>query len=146
MGLVLTKDLLIALASGFFGAVLGAYITTAINRSNRRVAAIERMLSLVYSIGRRCWSQPEGERPALVFEEHYSELWAAYSSLKAAMPWYRRKGLDRAWQRYMVMDHYYDHIPNGDFSKYFAKGTHKSRDEAVERSHHFIRYLLALQR
>jgi hypothetical protein len=44
----------------------------------------------------------------------------------------------------MVVD-YYDQIPNDEYSKVFHKGTHKSREEAVEKSAEFVRYLVALR-
>jgi hypothetical protein len=51
---------LLGLASGFLGAILGAYVAVRINRGNRKVAATERMLSLVYPIGFKSWL---GARP-----------------------------------------------------------------------------------
>jgi hypothetical protein len=37
--------------SGLIGALVGAWVAIAINRSNRKVEAIEKMLALVYLIG-----------------------------------------------------------------------------------------------
>ncbi len=102
------------------------------------------MLALVYPIGFKSWWTPEEGKPALIFHENYSELWGAYAALRAALPWWKRKKLDKAWQRYMVID-YYDQIPEDEYSKVFQKGTHKSREEAVERSGEFVRYLIGLR-
>jgi hypothetical protein len=132
------------LVSGFLGAVLGGYVAIRINRGNRKVAATEQMLSIVYPIGFKSWWQPEEGKPALIFHEHYSELWAAYAALRTALPWWKRKSLDAAWQRYMVID-YYDQIPDDQSSKIFQKGTHKTREEAVERSSEFVKYLIELR-
>jgi hypothetical protein len=138
------EQFLLSLASGFLGAILGSYVTIRINSGNRKVAAIEKMLSLVYPIGFKSWWQPEEGRPALIFHEHYSELWAAYTALRAALPWWKRKRLDAAWNKYMVID-YYDQIPDDEHSKVFQKGTHKTREEAVERSGEFVKYLIELR-
>ncbi len=135
---------MLSLMSGFLGALLGGYVAIRINRGNRKVAAIERMLSVVYPIGFKSWWQPEEGKPALIFHEHYSELWAAYAALRATLPWWKRTSLDGAWQRYMVID-YYNQIPDDQYSKVFQKGTHKTKEEAVERSGEFVRYLLALR-
>ena len=138
------KPPLLNLTSAFVGAIIGAYVAIRINRANRRIAATEKMLALVYPIGFKSWWKPEEGKPALIFHENYSELWGAYSALRAALPWWKRKGLDKAWQRYMMID-YYDRIPEDEYSKVFHKGTHKSREEAVERSGEFIRYLVELR-
>lgn len=132
------------LTSGFIGAIVGACVAILINSANRKVAAIEKMLSLVYPIGLKSWWEPQEGKPALIFHENYSELWSAYAALRAALPWWRRKGLDKAWQKYMVID-YYDQIPEDQYSKVFQKGTHKSREEAVERSGEFVSYLIKLR-
>jgi len=112
------EQYILNLISGFIGAALGAYVAIRINSANRKVAAIEKMLSLVYPIGFKSWWQPDEGRPALIFHENYSELWGAYAALRAALPWWKRKGLEKAWQRYMVLD-YYDQIPEGEYSKVF---------------------------
>ena len=135
------EQYILNLTSGFIGAILGAYVAIKINNANRKVVAIEKMLSLVYPIGFKSWWEPEQGKPALIFQEKYSELWGAYAALRAALPWWKRKGLDKAWQKYMVID-YYDQIPEDQYSKVFQKGTHKSREEAVERSGEFVRYLI----
>jgi len=44
----------------------------------------------------------------------------------------------------MVID-YYDTIPDSEYSKLFLKGTHTSREEAVEKSSEFIQYLVKLR-
>jgi hypothetical protein len=138
------KHYILNLTSGVIGAILGAYVATWINRANRRVAAVERMLSLAYPIGFKSWWKPEEGKPALIFHEHYSELWGAYTALRAALPWWKRTGLDKAWQQYMVIK-YYDQIPEDQYSKVFEKGTHRSREEAVEKSAEFVRYLIELR-
>ena len=138
------EQLIINLLSGFLGAIIGAYVTIRINSGNRKVAAVENMLSLVYPLGFKSWWQPEEGKPALIFHEHYSELWAAYASLRAALPWWNRKQLDTAWQKYMAID-YYDKIPDEQYSKVFQKGTYKTRKDAVERSGEFVKYLCQLR-
>ena len=80
----------------------------------------------------------------MIFHEHYSELWGASAALRAALPWWKRSGFDKAWQRYMRIE-YYDQIPNDQYYKIFQKGTHRSREEAVERSAQFILYLIKLR-
>ena len=94
-----------------------------INWANRKVAAIEKMLSLVYPIGFKSWWEPDQGNPNRIFHENYSQLWSAYAALRAALPWWKRKGLDKAWQKYMVID-YYVQIPEDEYSKIFQKGTH----------------------
>lgn len=138
------EQYILNLASALIGAIIGAYVAIRINSANRRIAAIEKMLALVYPIGFKSWWKPEEGKPALIFHENYSELWGAYAGLRAALPWWKRKGLDKAWQRYMAID-YYDQIPDDQHSKIFQKGTHKSREEAVEKSSEFVRYLIELR-
>lgn len=138
------KEYLLSLTSGLIGTIVGVWMAGWINRSNRKVAAIERMVSLVYPIGFKSWWQPEPGKPALIFHENYSDLWGAYAALRAALPWWKRKGLDTAWKNYMVIG-YYDTIPDSEYSKVFLKGTHNSREEAVEKSSEFIRYLVKLR-
>ena len=138
------EQYLLSLTSAFVGAIIGASVAIWINRANRRIAATEKLLALAYPIGFKSWWKPEEGKPALIFHENYSELWGAYAALRAALPWWKRKKLDKAWQRYMVID-YYDQIPEDEYSKVFQKGTHKSREEAVERSGEFVRYLIGLR-
>ncbi len=140
----LMEQLTLSLVSGLFGTIIGAYIAIIINTRDRKIAAIEHMLSLVYPIGFKSWHQPEVGKPELIFHEHYSELWAAYAALRAALPCWKRKRLDAAWKKYTVID-YYDQIPDDQPSKIFQKGTHKTREEAVERSAEFVRYLIELR-
>ncbi len=135
---------MLSLASGFLGAIIGAYVAIRIDTGNRKIAAVDHMLSLVYPIGFKSWHEPVDGKPALIFHEHYPQLWAAYAALRAALPRWKRKGLDAAWQKYMVID-YYDQIPDGQYSKIFQKGTHKTREEAVARSGEFVRYLVELR-
>ena len=138
------EQLVLSLASGLIGALLGVYVAIRINSGNRRVAAVENMLAIVYPIGLKSWWQPDKGKPALIFHEKYSELWSAYAALRAALPFWKRKGLDAAWQKYMVMD-YYDKIPEEQLSKVFQKGTHKTREEAIEKNGEFINYLIKLR-
>ena len=135
------EQIMLSLVSGILGAIIGSYITIKINRDNRKVAAVEHMLSLVYPIGFKSWWEPDEGRPALIFHDKYTELWAAYAALRAALPCWKRKGIDAAWQKYMVIN-YYDQIPDEQYSKVFQKGTHKTREEAVERSGEFVNYLI----
>lgn len=135
---------ILPLVSGFVGAILGAFVALGINSANRRIAATEKMLSLVYLIGFRSWSNPDEGRPGMIFHENYSELWNASAALRAALPWRKQKGFDKAWQKYMRIE-YYDEIPEDQYSKIFQKGTHRSKEEAVERSAEFVRYLIRLR-
>jgi len=132
------------LTSGVIGAILGAYIAIRINSANRKIASVGKMLSLVYPIGFKSWWSPDEGKPALIFHENYSELWGAYAALRATLPCWKRKELDKAWQKYMAID-YYDQIPEDQHSKVFQKGTHGSREEAVEKSAEFVRYLIKLR-
>lgn len=135
---------ILPLTSGFIGAILGAAVTLRINHTNRKIAAVEKMLALVYPIGFKSWWHPDEGKASLIFHENYSELWGAYAALRAALPRRKRKGLDKAWHNYMAVD-YYDEIPDDQYSKVFHKGTHKSREEAVQRSAEFLRYLVGLR-
>jgi hypothetical protein len=46
---------ILSLASAFVGAIIGASVAILINRANRRIAATEKMLALVYPIGFKSW-------------------------------------------------------------------------------------------
>lgn len=130
------EQLVLSLASGLIGALLGAYVAIRINSDNRRVAAIENMLALVYPIAFKSWWQPDEVKPALIFQEKYPELWSAHAALRAALPFWKRKGLDSAWQKFMVIE-YYDKIPEEQLTKVFNRGAHETREEAVEKSGEF---------
>ena len=63
------EQIMLSLVSGILGAIIGSYITIKINRDNRKVAAVEHMLSLVYPIGFKSWWEPDEGRPALIFHD-----------------------------------------------------------------------------
>jgi len=138
------QQIMLGLASGILGAILGAWAAFKLNKDNARAAAIENMLSLVYPIGFKSWWQPEQGKPALIFHDQYPALWSAYARLRSALPRRMRKKCDDAWHQYMAID-YYDQIPEDQPSKVFSKGTHKTREEAIKRSAEFIKYLVALR-
>jgi hypothetical protein len=135
---------LLILTSGFIGAILGAYVAIRINSANRKVAAVEKMLSLVYRLGFKSWWNPDQGKPAIIFHDNYPELWSAYAALRATLPFWKRKEFDKAWHSYMAID-YYDQISEDQHSKVFQKGTHRTKEEAVEKSAEFIRYLVTLR-
>lgn len=138
------EQFLTNIASGFLGALFGACAAIIINSGNRKVAAVENMLALVYPLGFKSWWDPEQEKPALIFHERYPQLWEAQASLRAALPWFKRKKFDTAWQRFMAIE-YFDEIPNKQPSKIFHKGTYGTRDEAVQKSAEFLVYLNRLR-
>ncbi|OGT72985.1 MAG: hypothetical protein A2W76_02785 [Gammaproteobacteria bacterium RIFCSPLOWO2_12_47_11] len=138
------EQFLTNLASGFLGALVGAYVTIRINSGNRKVAAVEHMLALVYPLGFRSWWEPGQGKTALIFHENYPQLWEAQASLRAALPWFKRKELDSAWQKFMAIE-YFNEIPNDQPSKIFQKGTYNTRDEAVQKSAEFLAYLNGLR-
>jgi len=133
------------LLSGLIGTVFGVSITVWMNYVNRKDAAITRMISLVYPIGFTSWWHGEEWKADSIFHEQYSELWGAYTALRSALPCWKRNELDKSWQKFMVMDHYYDKLPEEDISKIFQKGTHKTKDEAVQCSSKFVHYLIQLR-
>lgn len=133
----------VSLLSGLLGAIIGAWAAVRINSTNRRTAAVQHMLSIVYPIGFQSWWDPDEGRPELIFHERYAELWAGYAALKAALPRWRRTAFDHAWQEYMAIE-YFNEIPNAEYSKIFQKGVHRTREDAVRRSSQFITYLRAL--
>jgi hypothetical protein len=130
--------------SGLIGAIIGACVTIWINRTNRKVAAIEKMLSVVYPIGLKSWREPDEGNPSRIFDENYSELWGSYAALYAALPWWRRKGIKKAWQKYIMPD-YYDQIPSDDPAKIFQGPFYETTGEARRRSAEFVRYLMELR-
>ena len=115
-------------------------MTISINNNNRKIVSIERMMSVVYPLGFKCWYQPDKVEHCSIFHDNYSKLWEAYASLRASLPFFKRKGLDKAWHHYMAIE-YYDEIPDTQPSKIFQKGVHRSREDAIERSSKFIKYL-----
>lgn len=138
------EHLLTNLASGFLGSLVGAYVTIWINGSNKKVVAVENMLALVYPLGFKSWYEPDQGGPALVFHERYPQLWQAHASLRAALPCFKRKEFDSAWQKFMAIE-YFDEIPNDQASKVFQKGTFSTRAESVQRSAEFLAYLNRLR-
>jgi hypothetical protein len=135
-------SLLFNLISGLVGALIGAGISIYIYRRSQRDAAQQKLLAMVYRLGFESWYNPQEGKPGLIFHEHYNLLWSLYAELRQCilMPW-NRKRLDKAWQKYMHMDNYYDEIPNSEFWKIFAKGTHTSKEEAVRASSEFVDFL-----
>jgi hypothetical protein len=138
------EQILTNLASGFLGSLVGAYITIRINSSNRKVVAVENMLALVYPLGFKSWYEPDQGKPALIFHERYPQLWQAHASLRAALPFFKRKEFDAAWQKFMAIE-YFDVIPNDQSSKIFQKGAYSTREESVQRSAEFLAYLNGLR-
>ena len=55
------------LMSGVIGAILGAYMAIKINSANRKIAGVEKMLSLVCPIGFKSWWNLDEGKPALNF-------------------------------------------------------------------------------
>ena len=92
------KEYLLNVASGFGGAMIGVFVALWINRVNRKIAAVERMLSLVYPIGFLSWWKPDEGRAGIIFHERYTDLWNASASLRAALPWWKRSAFNKAWQ------------------------------------------------
>ena len=138
------EQFLTNLASGFLGALIGAYVAIRINNGNRKISAVENMIALVYPLGFKSWWEPEQGKPAMIFHEQYPQLWKAQASLRAALPWFKRKEFDSKWQRFMAIE-YFNEIPDEQLSKIFQKGTYNTRDEAVERSAEFLVYLNGLR-
>ena len=138
------EQFLTNLASGFLGALLGAYVTIRINSGNRKVAAVENMIALVYPLGFESWCEPLQGKPALIFHERYPQLWGAQASLRTALPCFKRRKFDAAWQKFMAIE-YFNEIPNDQPSKIFQKGTYSTRDEAVQKSAEFLAYLNSLR-
>ena len=135
-------DSLVAnLLSGLFGALIGAFISIYIYHRSRLHAARQKLLALVYQFGFQSWWNPEQGKPTMIFHNNYPALWGAYTDLRQCLPPWRRKGLDKAWQKYMRMDHYYDEIPDDQIGKIFHKGAVTSRDEAVKLSGDFVAFL-----
>ena len=130
--------------SGLIGAIIGVCVALWINWNNRKVAEIERMLSVVYPIGFKSWWEPDQSNPSRIFHENASQLWGAYVALYAELPWWRRKGLRKAWQKCILPD-YYDQIPADEPAKIFEKPPYETTSEASRRSAEFIRYLLELR-
>ena len=114
------KEYILNFASGFGGATLGVLVSLWINRVNRKTAAVERMLSLVYPIGFLSWWKPDEGRAGIIFHERYADLWNASASLRAALPWWKRSDFAKARQSYMMME-YYDQIPEDEYAKIFQK-------------------------
>lgn len=132
------------IASGFLGALIGAYVAIRINAGNRKIEATENLVALVYPLGFKSWWEPDQGKPALIFHDCFPQLWEAQASLRAALPWFKRKEFDAAWQKFMAIE-YFNDIPRDQLSRIFQKGTYTSRDEAVERSAEFLVYLNGLR-
>ena len=134
------------LISGLLGALIGAGISVYIFHRSQFETARQKLLALVYQLGFESWYNPQEGKPGIIFHEHYRFLWVSYAELRQCLllPW-RRKSLDKAWQKYMQMDHYYDDIPDSEFQKIFAKGVHKTREEAVKASSEFVRFLTGMR-
>jgi hypothetical protein len=128
------------LLSGLIGALIGASISFYVHYRSRLDAARQKLLGLVYRLGFQSWWNPESGKPALIFHDNYPALWEAYAELRRYLPVWRRKSLDKAWQKYMRIE-YYDEIPDDEPWKVFQKGTVTSRDEAVRVSGEFVRFL-----
>lgn len=135
------EQFLTNIASGFLGALIGACVAIRINYENRQISAVEDMIALVYPLGFESFWEPDQARPAMIFHEHYPQLWRAQASLRAALPWFKRKEFDTKWQRFMAINE----IPDDQWSKVFLKGTYTTRDEAVQRSAEFLEYLNGLR-
>lgn len=137
-------QVLISLTSGLVGAILGVLGAMQVNRVNRRHDAVDALVALVYPIGFKAWWKPDDGKPALGIHERYAELWAAYVALRKWLPSRKRTRLDSAWKEFAAID-WYDDIPDNEPGKVFQKGTHMSREEVVQKSQQFIRFLTELR-
>ena len=137
-------EISISLLSGLLGALIGSYVTIKINSFNRKIAAVEKMLSIVYPLGYKSWWEPEDGKSTLIFHESYPRLWEAQASLRSSLSFHKRKKFDTAWKQFMAIEGF-DEIPNTQPSKIFTKGVYNSRDEAVKRSADFVKYLNKLR-
>lgn len=132
------------LLSGLIGALIGAFISFYIYRRNRRDAARQKLLTLVYRLGFESWWNPETGKPAIIFHDNYPSLWEAYEQLRHCLPIWKRKRLDQAWHKYMSNE-YYDEIPDDQIGKVFQKGTFTTRDQAVKASQEFVSFLTRMR-
>jgi hypothetical protein len=133
------------LLSGLIGALIGAGVALGISWANRRLAAIEQLLAVVYALGYTSYFAPDESNPSHIFYARFPELWGAYAALRAVLPWWQRPGLETAWHTYIRME-YYEQIPADDPASLFHKPLYDTVREARERSTAFIRYLLTLRR
>lgn len=132
------------LLSGLIGALIGAFITSYFYYRSRQDSARQKLLGLVYQLGFKSHWDPEPGRPALIFHEHYPRLWEAYADLRRSLPRWRRKSLDKAWQKYVKVEYYKD-IPDDQISKVFFKGTVSTKEEAVRVSSEFVIFLSGMR-
>jgi hypothetical protein len=131
--------------SGLIGALIGAGVALWISWANRRVAAIEQLLAVVYALGFRSYFEPDGNKRSRMLYARLPQLWGAYAALRAVLPWWQRPGLDTAWYMYIALA-YYEQIPADDPASLFHKPPYDTVTEAPQRSAAFIRYLLTLRR
>src|SRR5262245_6913434 len=108
------------LGGALLGALIGACVALGIHWSNRKVAAIERLLAVVYPLGDRSYFAPDHSNPSLIFHKHHTKLWGAYAALYAALPPWQRRGFEQAWHAY-IRHTEYDKIPADEPAKVFHR-------------------------
>lgn len=139
------------LLSGLIGAIIGALVGSGLAAYSaylrRLTEAIENLLAIVFSIGFALHWDSEGTyagRPAVPFHDNYTKLWTNYRRLRALLLMPKaRETLDEKWCEYMDMTYWGD-LPQDMPSRFFQKGTHTDRPQAIDRSGEFIEYLLTM--
>jgi len=138
------KQFYISVASGLIGTLMGIFMTMWMTRKAQRVDAVENMLALVHNIGFQTRYSDKTIKPDSLFHENFTELWRAYKTLSSAVPFWKRESLRKKWRKFMVMTDCFDDS-NHNYWDEFVKGTHTSKNQAVQSCGEFINYIEKLR-
>ncbi|MGR5175361.1 hypothetical protein [Vibrio mediterranei] len=134
----------LSLLSGLIGTIVGVFSTMWMTKNAQKVDAIENMLALVHKIGFQTRYSDSTIQPDSLFHENFTELWTAYKALSSTVPFWHRKSLRKEWRKFMVMEGHFDDS-NPDYWDEFVKGTHISKEQAVQSCGEFINYIEQLR-
>ena len=130
----LVSNLLSGLVGAVVGALIAAFISMYIYYRSRLDAARQKLMGAVFRFGYQLWWNPDRGEPLKVLNENYPALWEAYADLRRCVPVWKQKGLDKAWQKYVKLDHY-DEIPDEEvIMKVFLRGSATERQETAKLS------------
>lgn len=90
------------LLSGFFGAIIGGFVTIFLYWHNRYTSAKRTLINRLTILRHDVWWDCTDSASDIFkkWDESLEEIWILYNSLMDVFPLWRRRSLQRAWEEY----------------------------------------------
>jgi len=88
------------LLSGFFGAIIGGFVTIFLYWHNRYTSAKRALINRLTILRHDVWWNCKDSDIFKKWDESLEEIWVLYNSLMDVFPLWRRRKLQRAWEEY----------------------------------------------